>query len=128
MIQPAGGQMTPLPTKTDSEGADAIVAHAGQAILDAVVDLELEVGATRTVESAARLTRLIRLLQEQLMCLNNLAEAQLERRRRQRNRIVMMLPTLDITRRACQTPPHRVGETRDSQRKGHDWRVLRLRN
>ena len=114
-----------LPTKTNSRGADAIVAHAVQAIRDAVVDLELEVRATRTVESAAHLARLIRLLKEQLMCLNNLALVQFGRC--QRNRIVTM-PTLDMTLRPRQTVTRRVWETGDSQPKGHDARVRRLRN
>ncbi len=68
-----------LLAKTDSGGADSIIAHAAQAVLDACDDLELEVRETRTIEAAARLASVIHLLEEQLACLSIRLADEMER-------------------------------------------------
>jgi hypothetical protein len=84
--------MTVVTAKTDSMGAETIIAYAVQEILDACGDLELEIRLTRSVKSAARLAQMIQSLERQLMRLNGLALSRSGRRSRRQGRILTLLP------------------------------------
>lgn len=102
---------------TNSPGSEAAIAHAVQAILDASVDLELEVRATKTVASAERLARLIRPLDELLMHLSNLTVTRVRRLNRGRNGIVPSpnlsapAPSATLTRRSGRSWTHSRADT-----------------